>query len=211
MFVGQIAAIRAEQGRLNEIVPRLRRYIVELPTVRVSSSLLAMALAETGRGNEAREVFGALAASGFEDIPFNAVWLRAVTDCALVCCRLGDTDQAGTLYSLLTPYADQLPVFALGTPNASVAHFLGVLAVTLGDLDAADAHFAAAHTTHDRVGAPIWLARTRFEWARMLRSRRQRGDAERAREMLGQALTTARELGMAKVERDAVALLQECP
>jgi len=42
----------------------------------------------------------------------------------------------------------------------------------------------------------------------MLLARRQAGDADRARELLGQALTTARELGHAKVERDAVALLQ---
>jgi hypothetical protein len=38
--------------------------------------------------------------------------------------------------------------------------------------------------------------------------RGQPGDAEGARQLLTQALATARELGLAKVERDAAALLQ---
>jgi hypothetical protein len=45
----------------------------------------------------------------------------------------------------------------------------------------------------------------------MLLRRGQRGDAERARELLGQALATARELGLDSVERRAVALLEGGP
>jgi class 3 adenylate cyclase len=211
MFVGQLAAIRAEQGRLGELIERLRLYIDELPTVRVSSSLLALALAETGCSDEAQDVFDGLARSDFVDIPFNAVWLRAVTDCAVVCCRLGDVDRAGVLHSLLAPYADQLPVFALGTPNASVSYFLGLLAAALSQWEVAGDHFSAAEAIHGRIGAPIWLARTRLEWTHMLLRRGQRGDAERARELLGQALATARELGLDSVERRAVALLEGGP
>jgi hypothetical protein len=59
-----------------------------------------------------------------------------------------------------------------------------------------------------RIQAPIWLARTRLEWARMLLTRHQPGDLERARELLGQAITSARELGLGNLERKAVALLQ---
>jgi hypothetical protein len=51
------------------------------------------------------------------------------------------------------------------------------------------------------------LAHTRLEWARMLLARRQPADAERARELLGQAMATARELGLAKIEREAAGLL----
>ena len=40
----------------------------------------------------------------------------------------------------------------------------------------------------------------------MLLTRRDAGDPDRARELLGQALATARELGLANVERQAVAL-----
>jgi hypothetical protein len=41
----------------------------------------------------------------------------------------------------------------------------------------------------------------------MLLNRRQPGDAKQAQDLIGQALTTARALGAADVERRAVALL----
>jgi hypothetical protein len=83
-----------------------------------------------------------------------------------------------------------------------------MLAGILSRFDDADAYFASAAGTHDRIKAPAWLARTRLEWARMLLARRQPGDTDRARELLGQALATARELGLGNVERQAVSLLQ---
>jgi hypothetical protein len=45
----------------------------------------------------------------------------------------------------------------------------------------------------------------------MLLIRQEPGDADRARELLRQARDTARELGLANVERRAVRLLEECP
>jgi hypothetical protein len=45
----------------------------------------------------------------------------------------------------------------------------------------------------------------------MLLLRSQPGDTDRARELLSQALATAQDLGLTKVERDIVALLHECP
>jgi hypothetical protein len=53
-----------------------------------------------------------------------------------------------------------------------------------------------------------WLARARLGWARMLLARREDGDAARAGELLDQALAIARELGLANIERRAVALVQ---
>jgi hypothetical protein len=45
----------------------------------------------------------------------------------------------------------------------------------------------------------------------MLVSRRSAGDAGRARELLDQALATARNLGLAGVEHRALGQLRECP
>jgi hypothetical protein len=88
-----------------------------------------------------------------------------------------------------------------------LAYDLGLLATTLGRHDDADAHFAEAVATYARIGVRGGLADTYLEWARMLLIRRGTGDAERARELLGQAVTTARELGLGNVERRAVILL----
>ena len=70
------------------------------------------------------------------------------------------------------------------------------------------ASWLSASAIHECLRAPAWLAGTRLEWARMLLRRRQPGDADRVRELLGGALATARELGLANVERRAVELLQ---
>jgi tetratricopeptide (TPR) repeat protein len=136
-------------------------------------------------------------------------WLRCLTNCATVCAALGDAARAAALYRLLAPYPDQLSVSQISVlASGSVQHYLGLLATTMGRFDDAEARFAAAATTHQRIQAPTWLARTRLEWARMLLARRQPGDAERARELLDQAITTAREFGLGNVERKALALLQ---
>jgi DNA transposition AAA+ family ATPase len=86
-----------------------------------------------------------------------------------------------------------------------------MLATTLGRFADAEEHFTFAANLHERIGAPVWLARTRVESARMFLARRAPGDADRADKVLGQALATARKLGLAKVERDAAALLQDGP
>ena len=108
----------------------------------------------------------------------------------------------------LEPYADQLVTGRLRrgvgdrSPSTSACW-----PTTIGDWAEAEAHFAAAAATHERIGAPTWLARTRLEWARMLLLRRAGADdAERAA-TLRQALATARERVCRSIEREAVALL----
>ena len=112
------------------------------------------------------------------------------------------------LFHLLEPYANQL-VFTAGGSLGAVSHYLAILATTFGDFDEAERRFADAAATHERIGAPTWLARTRLEWARMLINRGRPGDAEQARQLLGQTLTTARERGLANIERRTVQLLKE--
>ena len=126
------------------------------------------------------------------------------------CSGVDYCDGAGIalLYDLLLPYAQRVSGQGIVWIGA-VAHYLGLLARTLGDTAGAEAHFADAAAIHQRIDAPIWLARTRLEWARMLLARRHPGDAERARQLLGDALAPARELGLGNVERRAVALLAQ--
>ena len=134
---------------------------------------------------------------------WGAVAIACLAAYAQVASHLGDTHAAELLYEKLTPTSGLLAysvVLALGAMDHHLA--------TLSRFELAERHFADAEATHARIRAPAWLARTRLEWARMLHTRRQPGDAQRARELRGQALATARELGLAKVERDAVDLLQ---
>lgn len=146
------------------------------------------------------------ARAGFDDIPRNVDWAYCLTEAAAACAELRDTAAAEVLWPLLAPYADQV-VFS-GCANGVISHHLGTLATVRARFAEAEAHFVAAADVDARLAALTWLARTRLEWARMLLARRAPGDDQRARELLRQALTTARELGLANVERGAAGLLK---
>ena len=114
------------------------------------------------------------------------------------------------LSELLSPYADHLVILMTSGLN-SVSHFLGMLATSLGQFEEAEARFNAAAATHARIGAPVGWPAPGWNGAACSSARHQPGDAERARDLLSQALATARELGLANVERRAVVLGREDP
>jgi hypothetical protein len=97
--------------------------------------------------------------------------------------------------------------FLLGVVCGAVTHYLGLLATTLGRFDEAEARFTAAAAAHRRMGAVIWLSRTRLEWARMLLAREAPGDRARASELLQEVLATAEQFGLANLRRCAGELL----
>jgi hypothetical protein len=176
----------------------------------VAKVVYASVLIETGQREAAAGLFDELAATDFFHPTNNVAWLMFGTECAWTCARLGRADCVPRLRSMLEPYADQLVVGAFaGWVTGPVAFFLGPLCATVTDWPAAEAYFAAAAATHERIGAPSWLARTRVEWARMLLARGDPGDAERADDLVRQALAVARELGLLNIERGAAGLLSQ--
>jgi class 3 adenylate cyclase/tetratricopeptide (TPR) repeat protein len=199
--------VRFDQGRLEEVRDVWVELVARKPDFPVLRAMLALLYCELDWTDEAKRLFEDLAASDFADIPLNFLWSATISYLAAVAARLGDRLRAGTLYQLLAPHAGQIagraPLW-----DGSVSYYLGMLATTLGHDDQAEERFAAAEATHERIPAPAWLARSRLEWARMLLARPQPGDAARAQELLGQALSTARELGLGNVERRAVELLK---
>lgn len=206
LFTAQQFDVRFEQGRLGEVEERLREVVQRVPLYSLGRARLALLHCELDRPDQARAVLEAPATGDLDRLPRDWAWLAVVSLWAAVCTYLGDAPRAAVLYDLLRPYAKRLATSAV-RPNPSVSHYLGMLATTLGRFEDAEAHFATAAATHEAIGAPAWLARTRLEWARLLLARRQAGDVDRARLLLGQALDTARELGLANVERRAVQLL----
>jgi class 3 adenylate cyclase/tetratricopeptide (TPR) repeat protein len=202
--------IRYDQGRLGEVEECLAERVAMVPRFALFRALLALLLCELDRPDDASAHYEMLAAGDFTGIPTDNVWSQTLSPCAAVCASLGDRVRAPVLFEMLAPYADQI-AFNGGGSSGSVAHYLALLATTIGDFDEAERRFAQATETHARIAAPIWLARTRLESARMLLSRRRPGDSGRASALLDKALGTARERGAGSVEQKAVALLQDCP
>ena len=197
--------VRFDQGRLAELEESLAERVAAAPGLPMLHAYLALLLCEVERSDEARLHYEPLAVENFA-LPRDSTWILAIPLCAAVCAGLGDRARAPMLFNMLQSYADQF-VFTAGGSLGAVAYYLAILASTSGDFDEAERRFGDAAATHERIGAPTWLARTRLEWARMLIARGSPGDAERARQLVGQALTTARELGLANIERRAVRLL----
>ena len=175
------------------------------PGLPVLRALLALLLCELDRPDEAIEHYELLAVENFTGMPLNPAWIHAMPACAAVCASMGDRARAPVLFHLLEPYASQLAFTPAGALGA-VAHYLAILATTFGDFEEAERRFADAAATHERIGAPTWLARTRLEWAQMLLTRAKPGDTERAHELLDQALATARNRGLTNIERRAIEL-----
>jgi len=202
-FAAQQYWIRRDQGRLGEadveLIRRLPPYVIPL-------TRLAMLYCELDRPEEARALFDELVADDLALLPRDWSWLVTASGCAEVCAYLGDATQAEKLYHLLFPYQGRFPTPA-ALAYSSVSHHLGLLATTLSRFDEAEDHFRSAAILHEQIGAPVWLARTRLAWARMLDLRRQHGDITLARTLLDQVLATARELGLAGIERQTTVLL----
>ena len=79
----------------------------------------------------------------------------------------------------------------------------------MGLLKQAATHFNDALAMNDIMGARPWLAHTQHDYARTLLARHGPGDHERAQELLNQALSSYRELGMKSHAASASALLQQ--
>jgi tetratricopeptide (TPR) repeat protein len=208
----QLFVLRYDQGRLDEVEATVSEQLVAQPGLAdLWRAMLALVYCETDCHAEAKTHFDSLV-DGLDDLPrSNRAWLATMVYLATVAAALRDTPACRLLYDKLAPYPGRTG--GGGGPSAfgAVDPALGLLATALGRFDQAEHHFSAGEDLCRRIRAPAWLARTRLEWARMLLTRRQPGDATRARELLGQALATARELGLANVERRAVEVLRDCP
>jgi class 3 adenylate cyclase len=205
-FAHQLFQIRLDQGRPGDAEGPLLEAAATSPAREYSASLVAHLYVEGGRLEEAGHHLDSLARGDFSTVPANHLWLTTMCSAALVTARLDDAPRAQVLADILRPYADQLagiPIAYLGP----VTHFLGLLAATTGQFEEADARFADASRTAERIGAPVWLARTRLERARTGLRRSSPGEAERSRSLLHQVVDTARQLGLAALQQEAQALL----
>jgi class 3 adenylate cyclase len=198
MLGGEIANVRYLQGRYGELVEQIVQLARETAGVAGLRGGAALALIESGREDEAREL---ALAEDFQGMPWDIVWSTAIVAWADACRRLCLTDRAGELYELLTPFSGQLAVSGAGV-YGSIDWALGALATTLERYEQAAAHFAAAAEIEERLDAPLFLARTRAGWARALIARGRPEELDRARSMLGQAGDTAQGLGAEGITRE---------
>jgi hypothetical protein len=202
----QIARTRLQQGRTGELGERfllaLEKVIPSMPSYRAG---LAVTLLESGDENRARQLVDQAAAESFS-LPEDFAWLDGMVGYATVVIELHLPAAAEQLSELLAPYRDQVPENQ-GHPQPPVAMFLGGLASVLQRFNEADAYFQEAAELNRRGQMKFAQAHTNMLWGRMLRTRDEPCDADRARSLLEHARDIAATHGYATIERQARAEL----
>ena len=205
----QMYVLRREQGRLVELEDLVRRSLEEYPTYLIWRCVLAQMTSELGYTAEANDVFEALYADGFANLPFDEEWLVSLGLLAETAKTLGDADRASVLYELLLPYGDRVAVAYPEVSTGAVSRYLGMLAETMERWDDAARHFRDAIVTNERIGARPWLAHAQHDLAATLIGHGKSADREHATALLAEALRTYRELGMQSYAASASALEDE--
>jgi tetratricopeptide (TPR) repeat protein len=200
-------AIRREQGRADELMPLVQTTIERFPDEPAWQAAAALIHLEAGNVAEARALYSPLTvdlSSVLSQTSFFAITLAALAE---DCVALDDSEHAGEIYRLLADHAGQVLGQNWSIYIGSADRLLGNLQSTLCEWRTAEPHFLRALQMHERLGSPPWLARTQWDYARMLQKRNASDDRERARALLHRALATAREIGMAKVAIDCETML----
>ena len=208
-FDDQARRIALERGRFEDVAGRARRRL-DRPGVDCARAQLAASLYHLGRRDEARTLLGDMLpvpGAGGRNVPSHR--LCCLVSAAELSWLLGDSERAALLDEALSRFRDLHVVAA--TSNCSLGascHYLAQLATLQNRMDEADAGFHAAHTLHERLGAPGWLARSRAAHATMLVRRGRPADIDRARSLAAAATEAFRALGMDSYASAAASIVE---
>jgi DNA-binding CsgD family transcriptional regulator/tetratricopeptide (TPR) repeat protein len=191
----QMFSVRRELGRLAELAPAIRVLAADPDRDGPWRPGLVALLAELGMHAEARRELARITADGLESFR-PSLWLGSLVYLADAAAALGDEPAAAMVYPALEPFGGgNVMIGHLVACYGAADRYLGMLAATLGEDEAAEAHFARATELNRRMGATTWQAHTAFEHARFL-LRRRAAHRPRAEALLGEAAALAERVGM---------------
>jgi tetratricopeptide (TPR) repeat protein len=199
IFAAQLGMIRREQGRLQEIEPAIRTFVEQFPEAPVWRAALALVAALAGRSADAQEALDWLARDDFGRVPRDFAWLAGLALLAEVCSILGDQSRATVLYRLLQPFAHRNVMAGDRTCWGAAAHYLGILAATIGRFDEAEQWLQRALDMNRRMGAAPWVARGLYELGRLQLHRAEQPPGLDAATLFDEARELAEQLGMAQL------------
>lgn len=207
MFTSQVLGVHFERGTAGTLIPLIQQAAADNPGVPTFRAALSLAFTEDDRLDEAAAALDEFGNAGY-DLPLDLAWLTGMLCYAGGAVQCRHRGVARALLERLTPWADQLDhtsTVSLGP----VSHYLGGLSAVLGRYQEADAFFRRATELTTRIGARFFLARAQLEWGSMMAERGERGDAERAGELLNAALSSAAERGYEVVRSRAARALAD--
>jgi class 3 adenylate cyclase len=169
-------ASKREQGRLESTIPAWSEFAAAYGERGAAPAAVAFALATVGRIDEAVARLDISYETRFTDIPDEAGWPMAIAMWVETALLVGAHDAAALLHEIILPF-DGLQLGTGGFSGGPTARLLARIENMSGDHAAADEHFAAAAAFGDRLGSPMWSARSRLDWAETLLARNERDRA----------------------------------
>jgi DNA-binding SARP family transcriptional activator len=189
--------IALDQGRTADVLPILLEMLQRRPRLRLLQVGLAMALAESGRLDEARPLFESLVTVDSVQLRDNPMFLPATCSLVDVAARLHDDERARVLRAAIEPYADRITVTGMASISfGPVSRYVGLACFTAGDDAAAERHLRNAIATNVRMGFRVHEARARHDLAAVLRLRGGPGDVDEAEREQKSASVIADEIGL---------------
>lgn len=205
VWAPQMIVAAWQRGRLGDLIPMLHDTVRENPTIPTYRTALTWAYACEGDADSASELLETAREDDFAT-PLDHTWLSAHAMWADSVYRTQDRDGAEHLLGRVDPWVEFMP-----NTRSSIGHNLaasrGLIHATCGDFDSAIADLESAVEVHRRLRAPHLTASSEVLLADVLIARADEADAERARQLVAPALTTAKQRGYGYVERDALAVL----
>ena len=203
-YSGAIVGIRFDQGRLGELVGLVEGASSDngIPGTR---AVLALCYCEVGRKAEAGALLEGDASDDFSGVSFDPMWTSFMSLYTRVADQLADQRAANRLARLLEPWCDQIAMSGAGVWGGSLWSSVALAQSTAGRHDAAERSFARAAAVHERIEAPLLLARTHADWAGLLLPR----EPGQSRALARSARATAAGLGAWSIERHAGELLDQ--
>jgi DNA-binding SARP family transcriptional activator len=205
--LGQTRVATRERGKHAPVREDLASYYrsfgpaeeIACPIRSMLAALLAEAGDHTGAAHHAKLVTRTL---NLRRLGWNAPFvLRHLAEVAAV---LGDAGLAADLLPVLAGYSGQVLVSFTGrTIEAAADRAIGQALLALDRLDEAVDRLTAAQALEDSLDFHALTARTTYWHARTRLRRDAPGDRDTARQLLDQAVTQARKLGMNQLEQEA--------
>jgi len=201
-----IAAI--EIGDIELLVPATQEMVDKFPRVVGWRAGLALVYAETGEAHRAQCETAWLRQASAISRPQRSEWFGTMGSLVFSAEALRDLTLASDLYDLLAPHRDHLAVIGFCSFCwGSTHHWLGILATLLERWDEAEAHFEVALSVNAKVGAHPWVARTEYDYSRMLIA--HGSSFQEVESHLRRCVEVARKLGMQRLVQKAMNLKRQ--
>ena len=206
IYGAQLANIRAQQGRMEELAPIMVDVATQNPNVPGYQAMLAGIRADLGQRDEAGALLRRAALEDFASVPLDLVWLDTLCLYARVATVLEDRSVAERLVALLEPFRAQIP-FQGANGALPVSCTVGRLLSVMDDHGGAEQHFAEALETARRGRMAFAESEVHLAWGRTLLREGDPSEIARAGTLLSEALRMAKAGGYGGIERSCVEAL----